>query len=191
MKRILSISLAALLLMFTACQNEGPIDPQVPASKISQKAEPHWIVAPAAEDVNLKKDVSTSKMVYGDQETLMEINTGYAGGPHYWVSITANARFQRNSFVGSRYITMSINDSFGCATFTPSGSFLKPVIYNITIVGADLSGINPDNVAFYYMAADGSYQKAQYDDIIVDVQSGRLQVINALLPHFSVYGFGV
>jgi len=192
MKRLLLLSLTSLMLIFSACKNEGPITgPEMSGSQKISKAEPNWIILPVAENITLKKDASVGQMIYGNQETLLQINTGYAGGPHYWVSITANARFQRKSFVGSRYIAMSVNDSFGCATFSPSGTFLLPVIYNLTIVGADLSGINPVNVGFYYIAADGSYQKAQCDKIIVDVQAGRLQVINALLPHFSTYGFGV
>ena len=39
------------------------------------------------------------------------------------------------------------------------------------------------------MAADGSYVEAVCDGIFVEIQSGKLQVINAKLPHFSRYGF--
>jgi hypothetical protein len=138
---------------------------------------------------SLKKDVSVSKWIYGDQESLLEINTGYAGGPFGWISITANARFQRYSFTGSRYVTMSINDQFGAATFSPSCTFSSPVIYNLTIVGVDLSNVNPATVKFVYMDPDGNYYQAKYQSIIVDKQGGRLGVINAELPHFSRWGF--
>jgi hypothetical protein len=82
--------------------------------------------------------VSVSKLINGNEESLIEINTGYPGGPYGWVSITANARFQRNSFKGSKYVTMKIDDKYANTEFSPSSNFLKPVIYNLTIMGVDL-----------------------------------------------------
>jgi hypothetical protein len=84
---------------------------------------------------------------------------------------------------------MTVNDQFGTATFSPSGAFSKPVIYNLTIVGLNLRGINPANVKFVYMAPDGNYYVPQYDRLYVEIQSGKLQIENARLPHFSRYGF--
>ncbi len=151
----------------------------------SSDNEPNWITGSSN---SLQKDVTTSKWIYGDQESLLEINTGYAGGTG-WISITANARFQRYSFVGSRYITMTVSDECGTSTFTPSGTFLKPVIYNLTIMGLDLSNIDPATVRFVYMAEDGNYYVPKYERLYVEKQSGKLQIINAQLPHFSRYGF--
>ena len=84
---------------------------------------------------------------------------------------------------------MSINDDFGAATFSPSGTWAKPVIYNLTIQGIDLSNVDPSKVTFVYMAPDGKYYKAKYQSIYVEKQSGKLQIINAQLPHFSRWGF--
>lgn len=180
-----------LSLFVVGCTKESgilsPVNSQNSVEAISD--EPNWIALQDAENLSLKKEVSVSKMVYGNEETLLEINTGYAGGSHGWISITANARFQRYSFTGSRYITMSINDQFGTATFSPSGTFSKPVIYNLTIMGVDLSNVDPANVSFVYMAQDGNYYTPEYEAIYVDKQSGKLQIVNAKLPHFSRYGF--
>lgn len=151
----------------------------------SSVSEPNWIVGRSN---SLQKDATVSNWIYGDQESLLEINTGYASGTG-WISITANARFQRYSFVSSRYITMAVNDQCGTSTFTPSGTFLKPVIYNLTIMGVDLSNVDPAKVRFVYMAEDGNYYEPKYDMLYVEKQSGKLQVINAQLPHFSRYGF--
>ncbi len=185
-KYFLSILLLSLLVI--GCNQESNIlSPQDSVSNNQVVNEPNWISLPASQ--SLKKDVSVGKMLYGNDESLLEINTGYAGGPFGWISITANARFQRYSFQGSRYTTMSINDQNGTATFSPSGSFSKPVIYNLTIMGVDLSNVDPSKVTFVYMAEDGKYYKAAYDYIYVEKQSGKLQVVNARLPHFSRYGF--
>lgn len=52
---------------------------------------------------------------------------------------------------------MAISSEFGTATFSPSGSFDIPAIYNATIMGLDLSGIDPSDISFVYMAKDGKY----------------------------------
>ncbi|MGA9294475.1 MAG: hypothetical protein WBV81_17940 [Ignavibacteriaceae bacterium] len=180
-----------LTLFAVGCTDESnmitPVDNNVSNSEVV--SSPNWISLPPAENQALKKDITVGKTIYGDQESLLEINTGYAGGPFGWISITANARFQRYSFTGSRYVTMSINDDFGAATFTPSGVWARPVIYNLTIQGIDLSSVDPSKVSFVYMAPDGNYYKAKYQSIYVEKQSGKLQIINAELPHFSRWGF--
>ncbi len=173
-------------LFVIGCREESSV--LTPNNTINSN-EPNWIVLPASEDLSLRKDITVSKMIYGNQESLLEINSGYAGGVHGWISITANARFQRNSFTGQRYTTLSVNDQNGTATFSPSGSFTKPVIYNLTIMGLNLNNVNPATVSFVYMAPNGSYVKPKYDRIFVEKQSGKLQIINAELPHFSRYGF--
>ena len=71
----------------------------------------------------------------------------------------------------------------------PSMVFNKPLIFTITYTGIDLSTINPADVKFAYIAADGSVQYAVNDGIVVDLAIGKLQVINARIPHFSRYGF--
>jgi hypothetical protein len=159
-------------------------------ASLGTDVQPNWIVLPPASNPGLAKTTTAGKLINGTDESLIEINTGYAGGPFGWISITANARFQRNSFVGQRYVTMSVNDQYGTADFSPSGTWSKPVIYNLTIQGLDLASVDPSKVKFVYMAPDGKYYAAVCQQIYVEKQSGKMQVINAQLPHFSRYGFG-
>jgi hypothetical protein len=56
-------------------------------------------------------------------------------------------------------------------------------------MGVDLSNVNPANVKFVYLSTDGNYYQPVCDYIAVDKQSGKLQIVNAQLPHFSRYGF--
>ena len=67
--------------------------------------------------------------------------------------------------------------------------FNGSVVYNVTYSGIDLTGIDPKTVQFAYLASDGSVQYAANDGIVVDLATGKLQVINAKIPHFSRYGF--
>ena len=186
------LSIIAILLLFViGCTDESnmlsPVGNTI--NNDEMVTNPNFIILLPANNQSLKKDVAVSQTIYGDQESLLEINTGYAGGPFGWISITANARFQRYSFTGSRYVTMSINDDNGAASFSPSGTWAKPVIYNLTIQGIDLSNVDPAKVSFVYMAPDGNYYKAKYQSLYVEKQSGKIQLINAQLPHFSRWGF--
>jgi hypothetical protein len=186
------ITIIVLFALFVVgCTDESNMLSPVGTSENNSEivTSPNWITLPADLNKALKKDITVGKTIYGDQESLLEINTGYAGGPFGWISITANARFQRYSFTGQRYVTMSINDDFGTASFSPSGTFEKPVIYNLTIMGIDLNNVDPSKVSFVYMSPDGNYYKAKYQSIYVEKQSGKLQIINAELPHFSRWGF--
>ncbi len=183
--------LMVLALFVVGCTDESnmlsPVGNTINNNEVI--SNPNWISLPADVNQALKKDITVGKTIYGDQESLLEINTGYAGGPMGWIQITANARFQRYSFTGSKYVTMCIDDDFGTASFSPSGTFTKPVIFNLTIMGVDLSNVDPSKVSFVYMSPDGNYYKAKYQSIYVEKQSGKLQIINAELPHFSRWGF--
>jgi hypothetical protein len=186
------ISILILLAIFViGCTDNSnmvaPVDNSTNNNEVV--SNPNFITLLPANNQSLKKAIAVSQTIYGDQESLLEINTGYAGGPFGWISITANARFQRYSFTGSRYVTMSINDDNAAASFSPSGTWAKPVIYNLTIMGIDLSNVNPATVSFVYMAADGKYYKANYQSLYIEKQSGKIQLINAQLPHFSRWGF--
>ncbi len=101
--------LMVLALFVIGCTDESnmvsPVNNSINTDE--QVSNPNWITLPSSDDLALKKDIFVGKTIYGDQESLLEINTGYAGGPFGWISITANARFQRYSFTGSRYVSMS------------------------------------------------------------------------------------
>jgi hypothetical protein len=189
---ITRLALAGTLAMLVVgCGVDKPVAPGPDDNaSLGTEVQASWIVLPPASNPGLAKTTTVGKLINGSDESLIEINTGYAGGPFGWISITANARFQRNSFVGQRYVSMSVNDQYGSADFSPSGTWLKPVIYNLTIMGVDLSMVDPSKVTFVYMAPDGKYYRAVYQALYVEKQSGKLQVINAQLPHFSRYGFG-
>ena len=186
------LAIAAMTLMLVGCNVDqdnsvSPFDESY--TDLGTERNPDWIVLPAKSGLSTEGEISISQLVKGNEETLMEINTGYQVSKNKWIQITANARFQRNSFPGQRYITMSINDQYGTATFSPSGTFSKPVIYNLTIMGLDLSAVNANNVKFVYFAPDGKYYQPKYRQLLVEKQSGKLQINDAELPHFSRFGF--
>ena len=189
-RQILIFLIAAFMLVGCNVDQDSLVSPiDEGYTDLGTEVSPDWIVLPARTNLSAEGSVSVSKLVKGNEETLLEINTGYQVGWNKWIQITANARFQRNSFHGQRYITMTIDDECGTATFSPSGNFDKPVIYNLTIMGLDLSRVNQNNVKFVYFAPDGRYYQPKYRQMYIERQSGKLQINDAELPHFSRFGF--
>lgn len=177
--------------MLISCYNENLLLEPTITDKENIKHElsrevnddPIWITLP-----NIT-EVSVSKMVNGADETLLDLNTSIHGGVFKNIQINATLRFKGGAFEGSRFVTIAISSEFGTATFSSSGSFDIPAIYNATIMGLDLSGIVPSDISFVYMAKDGKYYSIDVQHILVEPQSGKLQLINAELPHFSRYGW--
>jgi hypothetical protein len=189
MYRYLSILMLLLLFVIGCTDNSNivsPVDSTENNSNIINN--PNWITLPQSTETALKKDIAVSKLIYSWEDSNLEIDTRY-WSRHGRISIYANAEFQKYSFRGRRYVTMSVNDDFGTTNFSPSGTWLKPVIFNLRITGIDLRNVDPSQVSFVYMAPNGTYQEAEYDSIYVNKRRGILQVFNARLPHFSRWGF--
>jgi uncharacterized membrane protein YciS (DUF1049 family) len=190
MFKYLSILLIVLALFVIGCTDDSNIVSPAGGSVSNNDVliNPNWITLPQSTETALKKDVAVSKIIYGWEDSNLEINT------RYWsrrgrISIYANAEFKKDSFKGQRNVTMSVNDEFGSTDFSPSGTWAKPVIFNLKITGIDLRNVDPSQVTFVYMAPNGSYHEAKYDSIYVNTRWGILQVVNAELPHFSRWGF--
>jgi hypothetical protein len=189
MSKYLSILIFLALLVVGCTDNSNLMSPIDNAGNNSDiLSNPNWITLPQSTETALKKDVAVSKIIYGWEESYLEINTRYQSR-HGRISIYANAEFQKDSFRGQRYVSMSVNDQFGTTDFSPSGLWLKPVIFNLRITGLDLHDVDPSHVSFVYMAPNGTYREVQYDSIYVNTRWGILQVVNAKLSHFSRWGF--
>jgi hypothetical protein len=67
--------------------------------------------------------------------------------------------------------------------------FQATVEYTYKITGLDLTGVNPNTLDFVYIDANGNMYTVDYDYVNMDVSTGMLMVKDAILPHFSRYGF--
>ena len=84
---------------------------------------------------------------------------------------------------------MTFNSDGAAMELGPSMAFQADVEYTYKIVGVDLTGVNPNTLDFVYIDAIGNMYAVEYDYVTMDVNSGMLKVVNAILPHFSRYGF--
>ena len=187
MKKLMLFASLTAFIFFGCNTDNNIVEPDAAISKAG-KTDVTWIQLPAAKEGSLRKDVLVSQEVLGSEGAVLSINDSYEGvnGP---VTIEASLEFLPGAFDSTRFISMSINDLFGETTFSPHGVFYLPAIYNLTITGIDLTGVNPENVSFVYLSPDGTYETIVNDGLNVDIPTGTLEVINAQLPHFSRYGY--
>ena len=69
--------------------------------------------------------------------------------------------------------------------------FNPPAIIDITASGVDLSGVDPASVNIYYDNQEtGQWEVMESDQIVVNQNEGRIEIVGAKLPHFSRYSIG-
>ena len=174
MKKIIYSSIAALLLVFTACQNDSQVvGPQQSETGYTAQAEPNWIGLPENAQKSLAKVFATSEYITTGTEV------------HTYSSIS----FAPGCVPEDVTISMEIDDETGVSTFQPHLVFNTPAILNQTFTGLDLTGLDPNNIQLSYLALDGTYEVMEYDQLIVDVETGTITVVNGKIPHFSRYGY--
>lgn len=186
MKILYSICFTALLF-FSGCDNGSE---WITTYNETQLDKPNWISLPDIEGMQIENSFTVTKRINGAQGGFLTMQHSYYGGPFGNVTINAELIFEQGAYPGNKLITLT-NDDFECVTtFAPEfDKFNNLVTYSITYDGIDLSGINPNNVKFAYIASNNSLQYAQYEELNVDVSTGTIQVINVIIPHFSRYGF--
>ncbi len=105
------------------------------------------------------------------------------------ISQFADLDFLPGAFTGIKNISMTYNTDGAAMELGPSMQFSAPVEYTYKIYGLDLSNVNPATLEFVYIDANGNMYTVDYDYVTMDVNTGMLKVVDAILPHFSRYGF--
>lgn len=192
LKTIKTVAAAILILGVVGCGDVVDYSNPVTNTKIDGM---NWLSLPLHEiqtpdGIYFEKVFFTvTKAINGKIGGELILLSEYRGGPLRKVKFNSRLTFEENSFEGVRQISMSVQSEFGSVVFEPHGTFLKPAIYNAKFEGLNLKGIDPKTVKFVYMVEDGTYEYIPNDRITVDINKGILQVENALLPHFSRFGF--
>lgn len=183
MKKLISFLFVTLLLIM-GCNNESELTSPVENNIIQ---EPNWITFSdngrlSIEDTFIKSRYSAD----GRKGWNITFDYTFPNG----IRTYGDLNCPKNAYEGKINVTLMLSNLVTTTDFTPSPfTFNIPVEYTIIYEGLDLTGVNPANVDFYYIAPDGSIVKAVYEDLQVDIPNGRLFVLDARLPHFSRYGF--
>jgi hypothetical protein len=186
--RKLSYVTALLLLSFVGCMQESNITE--PINNIEKTQSKTIIMLPAKADINVEDVFTTSQNVSGTAGGQLHLTRSYLGTNGNLVTVDCKLTVPANNYAFSndRNITMQVGSEAG-VDFFPSMTFSQPVILNYTITGVDLSGVNPDDVNFYYVDTNGNLAPTVNDGVTVDLNSGTLNVVNAQLPHFSRWAY--
>ncbi|NWF90178.1 MAG: hypothetical protein HXY50_12050 [Ignavibacteriaceae bacterium] len=191
MKKYISI-IAVLSLFVIGCSEQSSINS--PVDNVNT-AEPNWITLPQPDGMQINTDLTVCKSINGAVGGTLETGTSYVATARtsslasVRVTVKAKIVFSPGAFVGKKSITMTVSDQNTSVLFGPSMQFSSQVVYNVTYTGLDLTGIDASMIDFAYLAADGSVQIAVHNGITVDQLTGTLSVSNAVIPHFSRYGF--
>jgi hypothetical protein len=183
----LSYAAALILLLFAGCTQESNITD--PLNGIYDSQAKTIIMLPAKADMNVEDVFSSSEDINGVSGGEIHLVKSYLASNGQTVNIDCRLTVPANlSFDDFRNITMQVGGQ-AAVDFYPSMTFDSPVILNFTVTGLDLSGINPNNVGFFYVDQNGNLAPTVNDGVSVNLATGTLTVVNAQLPHFSRWAY--
>jgi len=186
MKKLLTLSLFSILLFFGCNQDSEVITPD--NNSTNQQLKLISLPAPSG-GLAVETLVTKYKEIDGDDGGQFETEFSYQGGPNGLVTVKSKLDFKEDAFEGIKNISQTLNTDFAAMTFGPSMQFNERVKVDLRIEGLDLSNVDPNTLDFVYIDSNGTTHFVDYDDLTMDVSKGRLDVDNAILPHFSRYGF--
>ena len=183
MKHIISVLLLTLLFLL-GCDQITEIN--APQERIINK---RLISLPESKGLGIESQTyyKSINCNYDDEE--FQKSWSYqtsTGGTVYQFS---DLDFYEDAFYGTINISITFNTDGAAMEFGPSMQFQAPVEYTYMITGLDLTGVNPATLEFVYLDANGNMYAVDYDYVTMDASAGMLKVVNAILPHFSRYGF--
>ena len=191
MRQLFCLSIIALVLIFTSCQNESNlVNTENSGTRLNSSNEPNWIGLPKAKEAKLQKIHSVNEFITVADGGELVITDTYLSTNGNTVEVYSSLKFDPGCVKQNGNISMELDDETGVSTFLPAQVFNFPAIINQRITGFDLSNVNIDDIGFYYIKTDGTFEEMQYDDLIIDVQTGTIEIVNARIPHFSRYGIG-
>ena len=182
--KILSYLILFLTLIIGGCEDNSDL-----STKPDRTDQIKLIELPAKENLSIESDFSVSQIINGATGGEILFESSYPGGPFGTVTIYANIVFPPNAFVGERNITMTVSDDLAVLTFSPPMVFNTPAILNVTFGGLDLADVDPANVNFIYINDDGSTIQVYSSNLSVTKQIGKINLDDAIIPHFSRLGF--
>ena len=139
---------------------------------------------------SLHKPISIEKTINGNTGGSIDIIGSFDDG---LIQVNGTLTVPAGAYVGNQTITVYMEGTYAVLDFGPSPfTFDIPLNFTMEITGVDLTGINPHNIVFGYIADDGSVTPitlASMGNTARNKQKGILAVYDAQLPHFSRYGW--
>ncbi|MBT8378909.1 MAG: hypothetical protein KJN64_06750 [Ignavibacteria bacterium] len=180
--KIIIVPILFLTLVFLGCNQESEV-----TSPTTSSIEKQWISLSDGSGLSIEDTFTkTKKKASGDRGWNITFDHTFSSS----IRIMGDLNCPKGAYDGRLTFSFTLKDDIAAIDFNPSPFIFDiPVEYTIIYEGLDLTGINPEDVDFYYIAPNGSLVKADYERLEVNIATGRLFVLDAKLPHFSRYGF--
>ncbi len=184
MKKLLTFLIFSALVFF-GCNQESEITSPVDTGSNKQLK---LISLPLPSSGFTVESQTFTKWINGDNggefysEYSYQSNSGTVGQ-------FSKLNFDPGAFSGWKNISQTFNTGGAAMEFGPSMQFQADVEYTYEITGVDLSGVNPNTLDFVYIDANGNMYPVQYESVSMNINTGSLKVVDAVIPHFSRYGF--
>lgn len=180
-------------MFLVGCSDMGTNDPVGPEqTSVEKTAQWKFMDLPkisADNSSEIEATFYTGKIVWGDWGATIPMTRVYWSS-NGLVKVKSKLDIPAGAFSGLKLIWYAVNDELALTDFHPGMEFDKDVEFDLKIENIDLSDISdPSLVEFAYLDDSETVQIASYDDLIVDVDNGTLEVVNARIGHFSRYGF--
>jgi hypothetical protein len=186
MKYLLTLSLASLLLFFGCDQGSDLTSPinDSPTKQFKLISIP----APAG-GLSIESQITSVKEIDGEEGGTFWAFYLYQSEESGYVYCHSKLVFPEDAFDGEQLISQTLDTEFAAMTYGPSMQFDMPVECDLKYVGLDLTDVDPNTLDFVYIDDTGSIEHVEYDEITMDASKGKIEVKNAVLTHFSRYGF--
>lgn len=186
MKQLISFLFVTLLLIL-GCEQVTEVNSPVkaPQERILNK---QLIALPTPIGLGVESQTFTQS-IDGTIWTEFQRTYSYENSSGQTITQMGDLDFFPGAFTGTKNISMTFNTGGAAMDFAPGMQFNADVEYTYIITGLDLTGINPNTLDFVYIDANGNMYAVEYAYVSMDINTGMLKVKDAILPHFSRYGF--
>jgi hypothetical protein len=177
-------------LLFSAALLIGCSDSQV--SPIESDSHSYSLIKlPKKSGMSVETIFSQTKLIDGEIGGEIIIINNYVAVNTQVVQVQATLTVPPAAFTGNEYITMTIDDEFAAASFSPSMVFNIPVELDLKFEGIDLEQLNliEGDYDFVFINDNDSIEEIDHNGVKVKENKGKISVKKAKLNHFSRYAF--
>jgi hypothetical protein len=149
------------------------------------------IKLPKKSGMSVETIFSKTKRIDGKRGGEIRLDESYVAADGHTVEIHAKLKVKKNSYRGHVDITLTIDDEFAAASFSPHMVFNKPLELDLKFEGIDLEQLNliEGDYDFVFIDDNGDIEIIQYNGLHVIESQGKIWVTKANLNHFSRYAF--
>ena len=150
-----------------------------------------FIKLPKKSGMSVETIFSVIETINGEVGGTIWLNESYVAADGHTVYIDIKLKVKRDSFDGNVDFTITADDEFAAADFSPAMVFNKPLELDLKFEGLNLDSLNltTGDYDFAFIDNDGNIEIMAYNAIHINESQGKIWVTKADLPHFSRYGF--